>query len=142
MLTSNLNIDDLKPGLSRSFTVKLTVEQIESFAKLTGDFHPLHMDHAYAIRSGFKDVLAHGALITSLSSRLIGMELPGLRSIVLSQESKYFKPTYPGDELTFNGVVSKLRKSLSIVIITITVVNQDDEEVSLIEFTVKLRGES
>jgi len=122
--------------------VKLTEEQIESFAKLTGDFHPLHVDKSYATRNGFRDVLAHGALITSFSSRLIGMELPGLRSIVLSQDSKYLKPTYPGDELTFSGVVSKVRKSLSVVIVTITVVNQDDEEVGLIEFTVKVRGES
>ena len=132
--------EKIEVGISTGFKVTVTEEQIKSFADLTGDMHPLHTDRDYAVQNGFKNVIAHGALITSFASRLIGMDLPGLQSIVLSQDSQYKHPVYPGDEIEFAGVVTKVRKSLAIVYISISVTNQDNIEVGDINFTVKLRN--
>jgi acyl dehydratase len=133
------NLDDLHVDLSSTFRVTITEEHIKKFSELTGDYHPLHTNKSYAKEQGFMNVIAHGALITSMSSKLIGMDLPGLQSIVLSQKSEYIKPVFPGDELTFTGVVSKIRKPLSIVLVKINVFNQKNDEVSVIEYMVKIR---
>lgn len=136
------DFNQLQVGLSREFKVCLTKENIESFCQLTGDFHPLHADKNYAISCGFRDVIAHGALITALSSRLIGMKLPGRSAIILSQSSEYKKPVFPGDELSFVGEILKIRKALSIILIGINIINQNEECIGYVEFTVKHREEA
>ena len=91
---------------------------------------------------GFQDIIAHGVLLTSFSSKLIGMHLPGLHSILLAQNAEYLKPAFPGDVLTFVGTLSKIRKSLRIVTVDVQVSNQRNELISSMKFTVKLREES
>ncbi len=60
--------DDLFIGMSAQFKRKIDGEMIDSFAQVSGDSNPLHIDSDYARRSGFKDQIAHGMLCTSLSS--------------------------------------------------------------------------
>jgi 3-hydroxybutyryl-CoA dehydratase len=140
MESISLQLDDLYVGQTTTHTVLVTEESIRSFAALTGDFHPLHTDKAYAVRHGFQDIIAHGVLLTSFSSKVIGMDLPGLRSILLAQNAEYLKPAFPDDVLTFVGTLSKIRRSLGIVTVDVQVSNQRNELVSRLEFTVKLRG--
>lgn len=134
-------LDDLRVGQTTTHTVALTEEAIRSFSALTGDFHPLHADKEYAAAHGFQDIIAHGVLLTGFSSKVVGMDLPGLRSILLGQSSEYLKPALPGDVLTFVGTLSRIRRSLGIVTVEITVSNQRQDVVSRMEFTVKLREE-
>lgn len=65
--TASLYFEDLHPG--RRFDlgdVKVARATVESFAQLTGDDHPLHLDAAYARAAGFADQLAHGSLVAAL----------------------------------------------------------------------------
>lgn len=55
-------------------------EDIEIFAKLTGDRNPLHLDPDYAKKMGLESPVAHGMLTASFLSTLIGMVLPGAGS--------------------------------------------------------------
>ena len=130
---------DLYLGQTATHSVTIDEALIQTFANLTGDHHPLHLDRDYALAHGFQDILAHGVLLTSLSSKLIGMDLPGVRTILLSQTSEYIKPAFPGDELSFRAKVSHLKRSLRLVTIEIEVANQRNEIVSCQEFRIKLR---
>jgi 3-hydroxybutyryl-CoA dehydratase len=133
------NFSDLFIGQTATHSVTIDGELIRAFAALTGDHHPLHMDSDYAISNGFSDVLVHGMLLTSLGSKLIGMDLPGEKTILLGQASEYLKPVFPGDVLLFLAKISHLKSSLRLVTVQIDVTNQYNELVSLQKFSVKLR---
>ncbi|HAQ33329.1 MAG TPA: acyl dehydratase, partial [Rhodospirillaceae bacterium] len=55
--------EDLSPGVSADISWTVEVAEIESFADLSGDRNPLHMDGAYARERGFADRVAHGFLL-------------------------------------------------------------------------------
>lgn len=131
---------DLYVGQTATYSVPIDVGLIQAFADLIGDHHPLHIDREYAVAHGFPDVLAHGVLLTSLSSKLIGMDLPGVRTILLGQRAEYIKPVFPGDVLSFRATITHLKRSLRLVTLEIEVANQRNELVSRQEFSVKLRG--
>lgn len=97
--------EELTVGLEAEFSVVITAQMIAQFSDMTGDYHPLHTDPDYAKSAGFDDIIAHGLLISSLSSRLIGMELPGKAAIVGSQTFDYLVPIPAGTQATFAGKI-------------------------------------
>ena len=83
-------------SLSRTFTET----DIQSFARLTGDYGKLHTDADFAATYGFGRPVVHGVLTGSLLSSVMGMELPGDGTIFMD-ESLYFRaPVFPGDTIT------------------------------------------
>lgn len=117
----------------------LSVEDIVTFSKLTGDYHPLHSSKEYATAHGFKDVIAHGLLISSFSSTLIGMKLPGENTIITSQSFKYRNPAYPGDSLEFSGEITQKDARFRTIEVKVKVRNQDQKLVSSGFYKIKIR---
>ena len=91
-------------------TKKITITDslVGSYADLTGDKNPIHLDEGYAKKTFFKKRIAHGMLVSSFISSIIANDFPGEGSIYLSQELKFLKPCYIGDELEY--VVKQLDK--------------------------------
>jgi len=52
--------------------ITMTEAHVVSWAGLTMDFYPLHMDREYAARSQFGERLVHGPLIFAMSVGLVG----------------------------------------------------------------------
>ncbi len=69
------------------------------FSEVSGDRNPVHLNEDYASTTRFKHRIAHGHLVSSLFSALLGTELPGQGSIYLSQDIHYLKPVYLNDEI-------------------------------------------
>ena len=130
----------LQRGMSHEIRHPLTLSDIESFSRMTGDFHPLHCDRDYAVAHGFRDVIAHGLLVSSFASTLIGMHLPGENTLVMSQKFQYPSPAYPGDTLTIRGEVQQLDERFLTVEIGVRITNQEDVLVSKGTFAIKMRG--
>lgn len=84
-------------------TKKITITDslVGSYADLTGDKNPIHLDEGYAKKTFFKKRIAHGMLVSSFISSIIANDFPGEGSIYLSQELKFLKPCYIGDELEY-----------------------------------------
>lgn len=78
---------------------KVTEEDVIAFAKVSGDFNPIHIDEEYAKKSRFERRIAHGMLSASFISAIIGTNFPGTGTIYLSQDLKFIRPVFPGDEL-------------------------------------------
>jgi len=55
-------IDDLKPGMSESFTRTVTESDIQKFGEVSGDMNPAHFDEEWAKTTMFKGRIAHGVL--------------------------------------------------------------------------------
>ena len=89
--------EDLEIGMSREVTHLVTEADVDSFAKISGDYNPLHMDEAYAKASKFGGRIAHGALTASYVSAILGNDLPGPGSIFLAMNLKFKRPVKIGD---------------------------------------------
>jgi acyl dehydratase len=121
----------------RSMTV--TDEQIEAFARLSGDRNPVHFDDGFARRIGFDGHIAHGAVTASLLSALLGMDLPGPGSVFLEQRVRFLAPVRPGDTITGTLEVTKVRPDKPIVTLRAEIANQAGARVADGELVVLLR---
>ena len=75
-------------------------EDINLFAKTTGDFNPLHTDIQFAENSMFKDKIVHGMLVASTISKILGTKCPGPGTIYLSQTLKFLQPVKINESFT------------------------------------------
>jgi 3-hydroxybutyryl-CoA dehydratase len=94
------SIHELKIGDSAQISKTITEAVVNDFARVTGDFNPIHTDQAYAEKTPFKGRIAHGALSIGLFSNILGNILPGHGSIYLSHEIKFLAPVRIGDTIT------------------------------------------
>lgn len=69
-------------------------EEVNQFAKVTGDNNPVHTDAAYAAKTMFKRPIMHGMLSASLFSKVFGTLFPGEGTIYLKQSLSFLKPMY------------------------------------------------
>ena len=74
----------------------------------------------------FKERIAHGMLVSSFISTILGTKLPGKNTIYLSQNVSFRAPVKIGDTLR---VVAEVIKSVMIKIITLqtNIYNQSDD---------------
>jgi len=73
-------------------------QQVEEFARVTGDNNPVHTDAAFAATTLFKVPIMHGMLGAALFSKIFGTLFPGDGTIYLSQNLSFLKPMYAGKE--------------------------------------------
>ena len=92
-------IDDLKPGMSESYSRTVTEEDVRKFGEVSGDMNPVHFDEEYARKTLFRGRVAHGVLSIGFISALIGTELPGEGTIFVSASIVFKSPVRIGDEV-------------------------------------------
>jgi 3-hydroxybutyryl-CoA dehydratase len=101
-------IDDLKPGMSESFTKTITERDIELFGEVSGDVNPVHFDEAFAQKTPFKGRIAHGVLSASYISTVLGMKMPGPGTIFMSLSTRFRAPVRIGDTVTATCTVREV----------------------------------
>lgn len=79
-----------------------TQDDVILFAQVSGDNNPLHLDPAFAATTPFKRPIIHGALASSIFSKVMGTEFPGFGSVYLKQVSEYKRPMFVDTE--YEGV--------------------------------------
>ncbi|MFC0183269.1 Acyl dehydratase [Pseudarcicella hirudinis] len=75
-----------------------TQDDVILFAKVSGDNNPLHLDAEFAAGTPFKRPIIHGALASSVFSKIMGTEFPGFGSVYLKQTSEYKRPMFVDNE--------------------------------------------
>lgn len=112
-----------------SVTKVITDEDVRKFAEITGDTNPIHLDDEFAANTMFKQRIAHGMLIGSLFSGLLGMKLPGEGTVYLGQDLK-FKARVPiGGKVTASVEVIKIREDKPIATLRTVCVNEEGQVV-------------
>lgn len=99
--------EDLEIGDFVESVNTVTEDDIQMFAKVSGDYNPLHMDEDYAQTTQFEGRIAHGALTASYVSALLGNDLPGPGSIFTGLELRFRRPVRIGDEVISRAEVSE-----------------------------------
>ena len=115
----------LKVGDTASIEKIITDSDVRTFADISGDKNPIHLDDSYAASTRFKKRIAHGILTGSLISAVLGMHLPGPGSIYLSQILKFRAPVFIGDAIRAVVKVTDIRESKNIVHFETNCINQD-----------------
>jgi 3-hydroxybutyryl-CoA dehydratase len=128
-MTQGKSIRELKIGDSAQISKKIAETDINDFARVTGDFNPLHLDQAYAEKTIFKGRIAHGLLSMGLLSTILGNILPGHGTIYLSQEVKFLAPVRIGDTITARVEVIELLPEKNRAKFKTTCTNQDGKVV-------------
>ena len=102
------DFDAIHEGDHVSLVRKITREDVETFAQLTGDINPLHLDDGFGARTQFGGAVAHGMLSASLISTVIGTMLPGPGALWMSQTLDFLAAVRNGDTVTV--VTTVIRK--------------------------------
>lgn len=113
----------------------VTEADVVSFACLSGDFHPQHMNKEYAEKDPNGERIAHGLLILSMATGLLNQTgvFEGTSIAILEMKARFVKAVKFGDTIrAIQKIVGKkeTRKPDRGVLSTqITVLNQDDQTV-------------
>jgi acyl dehydratase len=133
----------LHAGSIYSFSRVITEEMVSDFARLSGDYNPVHIDEDYCRRHKLGHRIVHGMLVLSLVSALVGMYLPGQGAVWLSQSFDFLRPVRIGDELTVTGRVLDIKNSgilgNDIITMAVTIINDRDNVVVRGKVTVTVK---
>lgn len=88
----NFKIGDFKQS-----STLVTEDMVNTFANISGDHNPVHLDSEYASTTIFKEKIAHGILVSGFISALIANEMPGEGSIYLKQNLEFKAPVKLND---------------------------------------------
>ncbi|QDR81558.1 MaoC family dehydratase [Sporomusa termitida] len=124
-MIQDIKFTDLKIGDKASMAKTVTEYDIYTFAGVTGDFNPIHIDAEYAKTTMFQERIAHGMLAAGFISAVIGTALPGANSIYVGQELAFKAPVKIGDTVTATVEVIEKMAAKQRVILRTTVTNQD-----------------
>ncbi len=102
-MSTQIWFEDFQPGMvMESETRRITLDDIDRYAALTGEDHPVHMNEGFARAAGFRGRIAHGlfalALVEGLKARMGGFD----RSVIASlgwDKVRFLAPLEPGDEV-------------------------------------------
>ncbi len=106
-----MNIQDIKVGMSSSYSQTITDADIKAFAEISGDNNPVHMSDEYASASRFGKKIAHGLMSASFFSALFGTRIPGPGCVYVSQSLSFKRPVYIGDTVTATVTVKSIEAS-------------------------------
>ena len=94
------DIGEIKVGMTASSSHVITDGDVVSFAEISGDKNPAHLDQEFAATTRFKKRIAHGLMSSSYFSALFGTQLPGRGCVYVSQNLNFKRPVHIGDEVT------------------------------------------
>ena len=124
---SEYTYNEIKIGLKKEFSVKITESLVNDFAKISGDYSPIHMDIEYASTTSFKKRVVHGMLLASFFSRVDGMYLPGKHALYFSQTLKFVNPCFIDDLVTVKSEVIEKSDSTQIITINSQIINESGQ---------------
>jgi len=107
----------------------LSMQDVTTYAKLTGDYNPLHFDESFAAKTKFKKLTVQGGLTTGLLHALVAMDMPGPGTVFLSQEWKFIAPVFIGDTITAEAEVISLHETKPVTELKVIVTRNEEEKV-------------
>jgi 3-hydroxybutyryl-CoA dehydratase len=123
-MIQDIQFVDIKVGDKASMSKTVSEYDIYTYAGLTGDFNPVHVNAEFAKTSMFKERIAHGMLSAGFISAVLGTTLPGANTIYLGQELAFKAAVKIGDTVTATvEVIEKIEAKNRLIFRTI-VTNQ------------------
>ena len=126
---SEYSLNEIEIGFKKNFQVTITEPMLNDFAKLSGDYNPLHMNEEYASSTSFKNRVCSGMLLATFFSRLVGMYLPGKHALHISQSLNFVNPCFLGEKITVEGEVIDKSIATKIIKLKTTITNESGKRI-------------
>lgn len=123
-IMANMPYDELEIGSSATYSKTLTEEDLILFAKVSGDYNPVHLDEEFAKGSMFKERIGHGMWTGAVVSATLATVIPGPGTIYLSQNIQFKRPVKLNDEITATLTVTDKKDKNKQVTLDCKVENQ------------------
>lgn len=120
----SLDFAEIEVGQAAEISHKITQADMETFAKLTGDFNPIHLDEEFARASRFGKRVVFGMLTASFISTMIGMVLPGKGALWTSQSLQFKRPTFVNDVIRVQAIVKQKSSATRTLVLETQIYNQ------------------
>ena len=103
----------------------VTARDIELFTEMSGDRIPLHYDEEAARATRFGGIVVQGGVISAILNAVVAEDLPGPGTVFLQVNWSFKAPVRPGDTITGEVKVVKVRQDKPITELETRVVLSD-----------------
>jgi acyl dehydratase len=107
---------------------------IQLFTEISGDKNPLHYDEALAKATRFGGIVVQGGVTSAILNAVVAEDLPGPGTVFLKVNWDFKAPVRPGDTITGEVEITKVRADKPISEMKTRVLREDG--------TVLLEGEA
>ncbi|MBK9292972.1 MAG: hypothetical protein IPM57_00750 [Oligoflexia bacterium] len=122
----DLTLESLHEGMSAKFDITITEKDFQYFSEFAYDTAPVHNNSKIASEMGYPKPIVYGFMVFSRFSGLLGMVLPGPRTVIHTAHYAMKKPVFIGDKLTYSVEVKKIVKSVKAVILDLKVFRDNE----------------
>ena len=98
-----------KVGQTARRSREISQRDIERFTEISGDRNPLHYDQDVAAATRFGGIVVQGGITSAILNAVVAEDLPGPGTVFLHVDWKFRAPVRPGDTITGEVEVSKVR---------------------------------
>ncbi len=92
---------------------------------ISGDRNPLHYDQDLARASRFGSIVVQGGVTSAILNAVVAEDLPGPGSVFLQVNWRFKAPVRPGDEITGEVLVKKVRADKPVTELETRVIRDD-----------------
>lgn len=96
-------------GQSAQRSRNITTHDIELFTEISGDHNPLHYDEEIAMATQFGGIVVQGGVTSAILNAVVAEDLPGPGTVFLQVNWRFKAPVHPGDSITGEVIVRKVR---------------------------------
>jgi 3-hydroxybutyryl-CoA dehydratase len=118
-LPLDFSFDDILEGMCQQYEYTITSSIYLHFISAFDDRSPIHIDEDYAISAGFSGKVMHGSLLNGFLSHFVGMVFPGRRSLLLSVDIRFAKPSFLGDTIRLEAIVNQKLDSRKVILLDV-----------------------
>ncbi len=105
---------------------EVTSRDIELFTEISGDRNPIHYDEKAAAATRFGGIVVQGGVISAILNAVVAENLPGPGTVFLQVNWSFKTPVRPGDTITGEVEVTKVRADKPITELETRVVRADN----------------
>ncbi len=105
---------------------EVTSRDIELFTEISGDRNPIHYDEKAAVATRFGGIVVQGGVISAILNAVVAENLPGPGTVFLQVNWSFKTPVRPGDTITGEVEVTKVRADKPITELETRVVRADN----------------
>jgi len=128
----------IKPADTYTYNVAFNQSNVNTFAEITGDDNPIHLDAEFAKNTIFGKPIVHGFYSASVFSMVFGTKFPGEGTIYLYQDMKFLAPVFV--EQSYKAKFEVLEVNTEKHIGTVKCVLEDETGKIVIEGIAKLKN--
>jgi acyl dehydratase len=114
-----------EPGQTAKRSRDITARDIELFTEISGDRNPLHYDREVARATPFGTIVVQGGVTTAILNAVVAEDLPGPGTVFLQVNWRFLAPVRPGDTITGEVEVVKVRADKPITELATRVTRND-----------------